>query len=58
VYFRAVARVDKVLESSNFGNMPPRCVQVFLESAPRKKYFFELSSKNYFIILKIVFLQT
>jgi hypothetical protein len=27
VYFRAVARVDKVLESSNFGNMPPRYVQ-------------------------------
>jgi hypothetical protein len=24
VYFRSVARVDKVLESSNFGNMPLR----------------------------------
>jgi hypothetical protein len=23
-YFRGVARVDKVLGSSNFGNMPPR----------------------------------
>ena len=23
----ALPRVDKVLESSNFGNMPPRCVQ-------------------------------
>jgi len=23
----ALPRVDKVLESSNFGNMPPRCMQ-------------------------------
>jgi len=25
--FAAVARADKVLGSSNFGNMPPRCTQ-------------------------------
>jgi len=27
VYFRGVTRVDKVLESSNFGKPPPRYLQ-------------------------------
>jgi len=39
VYFCGVARVDKVLESSNFGNMPPRCTQPPDKNSPflRKK---------------------
>jgi hypothetical protein len=42
VYFCGLARVDKVLGSSNFGNMPPRYMP-FWDSALGKK---TLSQKN------------
>jgi hypothetical protein len=49
VYFRGLARVDKVLESSNFGNMPPRYVP-FLDKKPYMK--------NWILLIPLILLET
>ena len=46
--FAVVARVDKVLESSNFGNMPPRCTQAG-DSTADNRVKKERYVRNYYI---------